>query len=806
MADRIAKYRVVRRLGMGGMGEVFLAEDTELERSVAVKVMSTELAKDPEQRKRFRTEAKAASSLVHPNICVIHEVGETEEGRPFLAMEYVEGQTAAMLAERRRLKAREVVEIGIQVAAGLEAAHGRHIIHRDIKPENIIVDRSGRTKVLDFGLAKRLAPDELGATSSLAQTKTGVLLGTPYYMSPEQVLGRDVDHRTDIFSLGTVLYELIAGQRPFLGRTFGEAINNVVNHQPEPLRPDNPLLPESLERVVFKCLEKDPAKRYPSARALSEDLAEVRRELEQTAPSPLTSAPPSALISGPRNAPETRGRSAVPVWIPGLAALLLLLAAFGAFIASRHVRQTAGPMADKGGGVGLQHRSVAVLPLDNFTGDPENDYLSDGLTEEITTALSRISGLKVAARNSAFAFKGRKQDARKVGEALRVSTLLEGSVRKMGKQIRVTAQLINVADGFHLWSETYDRSADDIIGVQEDIARRIAERLQGKVDLPPQPAVDPEAHRLYLQARLFWNKRTEAGLNRAVQLFQQAIDKQPSYAAAHAGLAATYVVLPQYSLAARASHYRPLARAAAQRALELDAGCAEAHAVLGHLQSELKDFRGAEEHFQNAIRLAPNYATAHHWYGLYLGTHGQKQKALNEFLAAMELDPLSPVIRTVVSQWYYLQHDFDRAIVEYRKVIEDFPEFPLARDLLVAAFLQKGQYEEALAELDKVLPLRSGQPLAGLEMKAYALARAGRTDEARKIKADLEQQRAKGDPVEVPLILVYLGFREYDNLLDILEKMFASGDLPCELLSDPMFDECRELPRFQQLLQSSGIE
>jgi serine/threonine-protein kinase len=623
-------------------------------------------------------------------------------------------------------------------------------------------------------------------------------------MSPEQVLGREVDHRTDIFSLGTVLYELIAGQRPFLGRTFGEAINNVVNQQPEPLRPDNPLLPESLERIVFRCLEKDPEKRYASARALSEDLNEVRRELEQGAPHPSITAPTPAPAATP--APEKRVNNPVPIWIPASAGLLLLLAAVGAFIASRHMRRPAEPVATKDGGVDLQHRSVAVLPLDNFTGDPENDYLSDGLTEEITTALSRISGLKVAARNSAFAFKGRKQDARKVGEALRVSTLLEGSVRKMGNQIRVTAQLINVADGFHLWTETYDRSADDIIGVQEDIARRIAERLQGKADLPRQPPIDPEAHRLYLQARLYWNRRTEPGLNKAAQFFQQAIDKQPSYAAAHAGLAATYCVLPQYSLAARASKYRPLARASAQRALELDTGCAEAHAVLGHLESEARDYKGAEEHFQSAIRLNPSYATAHHWYGLFLISHGQPEKAATEFLAALELDPLSPIIRTVVAQQHYVARDFDRAIPDLRRVVEDFPEFPVARDSLIAALLLKGRYEDALIEIDQVMALRTSQPLVGLEMKAYAFARLGRLDEAQKIKADLEQRRADGTPVEMPLAFVNLGLREYDKVLDTLDQLFASGDLPCEVLADPMLDEVRKLPRFQQLLKSSGID
>jgi serine/threonine-protein kinase len=784
---------------MGGMGEVFLAEDAELERPVAIKIMSAELADDPEQRKRFRTEAKAASGLIHPNICVIHEVGETEDGRPFLAMEYVEGQTLDALLERRRLKTREIVEIGIQVTAALDAAHGRRIIHRDIKPQNIIVDRTGRAKVLDFGLAKRFAQDELGATTSLAQTKTGVLIGTPYYMSPEQVLGREVDHRSDIFSFGVVLYELIASQRPFLGRTVGETINSVVNQQPESLLADNPTLPASLERVVFKCLEKDPGKRYASARAVSEDLTEVRSELERNAPQ--TPAPAAA---DPVPVQTKRSSHGFPGWALAAAGLAVGLAVAAVLVFRPERGQVS--TGQESAGTALQHSSVAVLPFDNFSAEADSDYLSDGLTEEITTALSRIKGLKVAARNSAFAFKGKKQDARKMGEALRVNTLLEGSVRKVGRQIRVTAQLINVADGFHLWSETYDRSVDDIFAVQEDIARRIAERLQGRVDMPAQLAVDPEAHRLYLQARLFWNKRTEGGLMRAVQLFQQAIDKQPAYAVAHAGLAATYLILPQYSLAARASQYRPLARAAANRALELDPRCAEAHTVLGHLQGDARDFKSAEEHFQTAIRLQPNYATAHHWYGLYLLIHGKPEQALSEFQTAMELDPLSPVIRTMVSQWYYFKHDFDRAIIEYRKVIEDFPEFPVVRNALVNALLLKGQYEEALAEIEKVRALQPDQPLAAVEMKAYAFARSGRVEDARKIVVDLEAQKAKGASVDGPLAFAYLGLRQYDQVFDIMERMIQNGDLPSEVMCEPMLDECRDLPRFKQLTRTAGLD
>ncbi len=816
-AERISHYRVVRRLGVGGMGEVYLAHDTELEREVALKVMSAELARDANQRKRFRTEAKAASALAHPNICVIHEVGETADGRPFLAMEYIAGQTLEVILQQRRLGIREVINLGIEVADALEAAHSLLIVHRDIKPSNIMLDQRGRVKVLDFGLAKRLGRDELSSmTTAPALTQSGVLLGTPHYMSPEQALGRELDHRTDLFSLGVVLYELVAGQRPFLGRTVGETINNVVNQPPQPLGLQNPLFSSALQNIVFRCLEKEPAQRYPSAKALADDLTQLRAQTDRltAAQDRTVLTPASALSAAPAGEPASTGPAKSPSKRPTNRAVVLsaatvaaIVIAGGALLWRSKNWSGAGVSGSKGVAATAAPNSVAVLPFDNFSGEPDTDYLSDGLTEEITTALSRIHGLKVAARNSAFTFKGKKEDARKMGAALRVSTLLEGSIRKAGRQIRVSAQLINVADGFHLWSETYDRSVDDIFAVQEDIARRIAERLQGQSGGVSQPrhAMDPEAHKLYLQARQFWNKRTEPALRRAAQLFQEAIDQDPTYAEAHAGLAATYLVLPGYSLSARSSQYRPLARASANRALELDPGCAEAHAVLALLQEEARDWKGAEEHFRRAIQLAPNYATAHHWYGRFLNFHGRREEGLKELQTALDLDPLSPIIQTTIPEWYYLGRDFDRAIVEARKVIDAFPDFPAARSGLIPAQLGKGQFKEALVEIDKVRALQPEEPLAQLDARGYALARMGQEAEAKKILLLLEEQRQQGKPLDVAIGFVYLGLRDYDKVLEALERTEATEGLDDEILSEPLIDELRELPRFQALLKKAGL-
>ncbi len=808
-----SRYRVIRRLGHGGMGEVLLAEDTQLQRRVALKVMSAELAQDENERKRFRTEARLASALTHPNICVIYEVGETEDGRPFLAMEYVEGQTLDVLQQQRRLKLSEVINIGIEAAEALQAAHAVHLVHRDIKPSNIMLDSRGHVKVLDFGLAKRFAQGELGALASTSapHTRTGSLIGTPHYMSPEQVLGREVDHRTDIFSFGVVLYEMVVGQRPFLGRTVGEVINSVVNQQPEPLGLENLLFSPALDQIIFKCLEKDPETRYASARALAQDLIVLKNKSEREAPaakattSPAPGSPGPGAVSSPAVQPvrTSRRHPSRAAVFAAAAAVSLLLAASLAFW-YYHSRSGAPNSRSVGAG-GSRQKSVAVLPFDNFSPERDTDYLSDGLTEEITAALAKVPGLKVVSRNSAFMFKGKRQDPREVGRMLHVATILEGSMRKVGSQVRVSAQLINAADGFHLWSENYDRSVDDIILVQEDIARRIAERLQSDSAPIKSRAVTPEAHKLYLQGKLFWNKRTEAGLKKAIDLYQQALEKDPTYAEAQAGLASSYYLLPQYAAGLRASQYRPLARAAADRALELNPDCAMAHSVMGMLQQRERDYRGAEDHFRRAIQAEPNNATAHHWYGLALEFSGRREQGLAELQKALELDPLSPIIHSTIPEWYITGRDYDRAVTESREVIAAFPNFPPARSDLIRALVLKGQLDEALAEVEKARALVPDQPLAFLDFKGFCLARVGRETEARKILAELEQQRQEGKATEGAMAAIYQGLREYDKEFELGEQMRLTEGLDPEILYDPAMDEVRNLPQFQALLQRAGL-
>jgi serine/threonine-protein kinase len=809
---RISHYRLVRQLGKGGMGQVFLAQDTRLDRLVAIKLMSAELARNPNQHLRFATEAKAVSGLNHPNICTVHEVGETEDGRPFLAMEYIEGQTLETTLKDRRLKIRETIKIGIQISEALEAAHARHVLHRDIKPANIMLNQRGEVKILDFGLAKRFRADGLSASfgSSSSDTETGFSVGTPHYMSPEQALGQELDDRSDIFNVGVVLYELLTSRKPFQGKTVGETINSIINLKPEPLGLENPVFTPALDNIIFKCLEKEPAKRYASAGILAQDLARLKSETEQKRPSaaavpvPIASADDTKLW---QLAHKYQGQPVV--WIAGVLALAglcifgawLLLPKDGAGTASSHSQPIAASPAPP-------QKSVAVLPFDNFSGEPDTDYLSDGLTEEITAALSRVPGLKVAARNSAFTFRGKKEDLRKIGEALHVATLLEGSMRKVGKQIRVTAQLVNTADGFHLWSETYDRSIEDLIAVQEDIARRIAERLQadGTGSLVQRKPVDPDAYKLYLQGRQFWNKRTESALRKAAQLYQSAIEKDPTYAAAHGGLAAAYLLIPLYSFSARPSEYAPLVRAAANEALKLDPSCAEAHAVLANLQADGRHFKEAEEHFRQAISADPNYATAHHWYGRYLYCRGRMDEGLKELRTAVDLDPLSPIIHATIPAWYLINGEYDRSIEEARRVIDQFPEFAHARMIVVEARILKGEFKECLGEIDKARALIPEEPLALMDVRAYALARMGQEAEARKILSLLDARLKEGKPAEFSIAVVHLGLREYDLALDALERLNATEGLDMEILVDPFVREMRDLPRFQSLLEKAGLK
>jgi len=817
----ISHYRVVRRLGSGGMGEVYLAQDTQLDRPVALKVMSAELAKDPNQRKRFRTEAKAASGLSHPHICVIHEVGETGDGRPFLAMEYVEGQTLDVVLQQRRLKTREVINLGIEVAEALEAAHARGLVHRDIKPANLMLDQRGQLKVLDFGLAKWFSADPLTATTtSVAHTKTGVLIGTPQYMSPEQALGRTLDPRADLFSLGVVLYELVAGQRPFLGKTVVETINNIVNGAPAPLGLENPVFSPVLDDIIFKCLEKEPGKRYASAKELAADLRKLKddseRALAATAhdkmPTPVaTPAPgerqPTALWKLAANA--NANSNLATRWSIGFVVAVLVV--LGVWVLLR-----GGGAKPPASGANLiatnQQKSIAVLPFVNMSADKTDDYLSDGISEEMITALSKIPDLRVKARTSSFAFKGKNEDIQKIGAQLGATHLLEGSVAKSGNKLRITAQLIKVSDGNHLWSDIYDRDMQDIFAVRSEVAQQVVNALKIQLgveetrSLGRKPTENLEAYKLYLQGRSLWNRRTGESLKQAIECFNQASGKDPSYALAYAALADCYFVLHDYiGLPSRETY--PKARAAALRALELDSNLAEPRAALAGVKAYFDwDWSGAEEEFRQAIALNPNYATAHHWFAHLLRVLCRQDKALAEIKLAKEIDPLSPIINANFGFDLFLSGKESLAIEVLKQQIALDPSFVQAHDILGWVYYSNGKWPEAIAEFEAAHRL-DGSGISGLDGLGAAYSRAGRTDEAQKILGQmLELQRQGGMDCLYEIARVQYALGDDAGALESLENALSEHSSSLDkLYFSPFWKDLRPHPRFQAILRKMNL-
>jgi serine/threonine-protein kinase len=805
MADlMMPRYRVLRPLGAGGMGEVLLAHDTELDRQVAIKVMSAEQAADPVKRKRFRHEARTASMLVHPNICVPVEVGETPGKLPYFVMEYVEGETLAAVLQERRLRMQEIIHVGIQVAHALEAARRRRIVHRDIKPSNIMIGRDGLVKVLDFGLAKRFGNEALamkaGDTSTL-RTREETLIGTPHYMSPEHALGLEVCHRSDLFSLGTVLYELVAGQRPFLGRTIGEIINNIINQKPESLGVESPMNSPSLEGIIFKCLEKDPDKRYQTARELVEALDQLRMEVKkQVPPPPLEAIPETRCADAPSRSALWGKRGAILKATLAAVAILLLAGLADALLNRGDIPTSPAPRA-------IPLQSVAVLPFDNLSPDAGSDYLSAGLTEELTALLSRIPGLKVSARNSAFTFSGRTNDLRAVGAALGVATVLQGSLRVEGTRMRVAGRLVNAGDGRPLWSETFDGTLDDFIAVQKEIARKIAGQLRveaaGAVDAP---SVVPsrDALQAYLQARQFWNLRGLANLERARSLFQRAIDLQPDYAPAYAGLAGCLLLLPEYS-PKPSDESLPLPREAADKARALDPKSAEALAVLARASQGERDFAAADRLFREALEYNPNFATARLWRGILLREQGWLAEAGAELSHAADLDPKSPdvAVNLVILRVY--RRDLQGALEECREALREFPEAKFLHYRLASTLLLQGRAEDAIPAIQRLRELSPNSP-DGLDLLARALVEKGDQTGARRIMAELDDWRRRGYPVYPQICMVHIALKEYDQALTAANLALDAGQELVGLLDDPALDPIREKPGFAALLRRAGLD
>ncbi len=766
ISDTVSHYRIQKKLGAGGMGEVYLAEDMRLGRQVALKFLPASYQYDSERRTRFLKEARAASALRSPNIAAIYDIGE-HDGAMFIAMEYVEGEVLSQRIDRRTLPTSDVIDIAMQIADALDEAHTLGIIHRDVKSSNLIVTERGLVKVLDFGLAKMIqvgnSLDSDDPTVSLGeQTAVGIVLGTVSYMSPEQALGHDLDQRSDIFSHGVVIYEMLTGRLPFEGASATEIIDGIVHKEPSAIARFNYDVPPELERIVRKCMEKDRERRYYSCRELSIDLRNLQRDSDTSA---LTN-----VAAFPKTQSTRRGRSRKAI------------------------------------------DSLAILPLINAGGDPDTEYLSDGITESIINNLSQLPRLRVMARSTVFRYKGREVDPQRVGQELGVRAALSGRVLQRGNLLIIKAELVDTEDGSHLWGEQYNRKLSDIFVIEDEISREISDKLRLKLSgaekkqLTKRYTENTEAYHFYLKGRFYWNKRTPEGLKKGIEYFQQAIDNDPSYALAYAGLADSYNILVSYSALAPHEAF-PKAKAAAARALEIDGTLAEAHTSLAFVTFGYDwDWAGAERGFKQAIRFNPGYAFAHNFYAVLLAAFGRFEEAFAQIRNAHDLDPLSLPINTNLGWLLYLARRNDEAIQQYLKTIDLDDGFPLAHRRLAQTYEQTHRYGEADAEFQKAFAL-SGDEVELLSARGHFYAIVGETDKANEV---LNQLEAFGKSRYVPSYLVarvHLGLGDIGRVFELLEKALDEryGYL-AYLNVEPMFDGIRSDARFEELVRRVGLK
>ena len=740
IGQTISHYRVLSKLGQGGMGVVYKAEDLTLQRTVALKFLPRELTASETDRSRLVQEARAAAGLLHPNICPVYEIGESE-GMTFIAMGYLEGRSLRERLEEGPLAMDEALRVTKEIGEGLSAAHAKGIVHRDVKPGNVMVTPEGRAVLMDFGLAKM--------TGSTKFTRTGATVGTVSYMSPEQARGEHVDQRTDIWSLGTVLYEMTTGRLPFTGAYEHAVVYRILNEEPEPITSLRADVPIELERIVMKALQKDRNHRYERVEDMVTDLGLLTKHL----------------LSEQSNVQPTR-------------------------------------RVDK--------YRIAVLPFTNISPDPQDEYFADGMTEELISTLSRIRGLRVIARTSVMKYKGASKTVSDIGRELKVGALIEGSVRKAADKLRISAQLVDVQTEEHIWSQDYDRELENVFDIQRDVAQQVAAALKvelmaaGEQEIDKRPAQNVEAYTLYLKGRYFWNKFSEEGLQSSIAYFERAIEKDPTYAPAYAGLAASYVALGVNYLPPL--EVFPKAKTALQRALGIDARLADTHAALGAVKIFFDwEWLTAERELKCAIEINPNDASTHECYAYCLEVMGRPKEALAEIRLAQELDPLSLVISCDVGIRYYFARQYDQAIDQYLETLEMDPNFPVAHIWLAKAYEQKGMYEKALAEYQEEVTILSGD-----ETRAAALGRAYSVSGLRGVlQQQLEEleeisKQRYVSPLNIASIYTRLG--EEDQAFEWLEKAYEQRfGLLAWLKLDPSLDSLRSDPKFDALLKKIGL-
>ena len=790
---KLGHYHIVEKIGEGGMGEVYRARDEHLDCDVAIKVLSPGSVNDESARKRFHKEARALSSLNHPTIATIHDF-DTQEGLDFLVMEYIPGIALTEKLAAGPLPEREVLRLGMQLAEGLATLHEHGVVHRDLKPSNLRLTSDGRLKILDFGLAKLRRPVTGSAvTESFSQTEA--MAGTLLYMAPEQLLGEEIDARIDIHAAGSVMYEMATGRRTFAEVERSQLIGAILRMQPVPPTILNPKLSAELERIIGKCLEKEPGNRYQSAKDMGIDLQRL------------------GMARPGRAVPKPRRRKTILLGLTGLLVTVVLLALGVDRWRERLLGKAGGP----------QIRSLAVLPLTNLSGDPEQEYFADGMTEALITDLSKIGALKVISRTSVMQYKGVQKPLPQIAHELGVEGMIEGSVLRVGNRVRISAQLINAPSDTHMWSESYERDLRDVLVLQGEIARAIADEVQAKLTTQEQVRlgstrlVDPEAHLAYLKGRYYWNKRTEEAIRKAIAYFQQAVSKDPQYALAYAGLADSYLVLGVYSGASSQDTYNQ-SKAAATKALQIDDNLAEAHTALAVIRGvEQWDLSGALREFARAIQLNPNYATAHQWYAEYLICTGDSEKAIAEIGRAQELDPLSLVINSTYGFIIFQARRYDDAAVQLKKTLEMDANFYPAHQLLGDLYEQKGMFEEAIEEHHRAATL-VGESSVEANRRALLLRTAHAKNGAKaywdqRLQLALKDgNQSKDLPYDVTdsspyhLAVLFARTGQNDAAIGLLQKAFNEHDYRLYYLkTTPAFDQLRSDPRVVDLMHWIGV-